>query len=182
MHGLVLLDEAGFSHGAAHGQAELDGEAGERAASFDCDGWRVGLSICYDLRFPELYRALMHPPCDLIVVPAAFAVSWAIYRLLLTPLVRRAPNRDALEVDSILATFGMLFVIQGVMLVMLSTNRCVATSVSFIERSRLTSGSSPSTLATTSAFFSPTAMMITRPASSLRSPVTTGRRRAAPRP
>jgi len=54
----------------------------------------------------------------LLVVPAAFAISWAIYRFLLTPLVRRAPNRDALEVDSILATFGMLFVIQGVMLVM----------------------------------------------------------------
>ena len=53
-----------------------------------------------------------------LVVPAAFAISWAIYRLLLTPLVRRAPNRDALEVDSILATFGMLFVLQGVMLVM----------------------------------------------------------------
>jgi deaminated glutathione amidase len=33
---------------------------------------RVGLSICYDLRFPELYRALMSPPCDLLVVPAAF--------------------------------------------------------------------------------------------------------------
>lgn len=31
---------------------------------------RVGLSICYDLRFPELYRAMGH--CDLIVVPAAF--------------------------------------------------------------------------------------------------------------
>lgn len=54
----------------------------------------------------------------LLVVPAAFAVSWAIYRLLLIPLVARAPNRDALEVDSILATFGMLFVIQGVMLAM----------------------------------------------------------------
>jgi deaminated glutathione amidase len=33
---------------------------------------RVGLSICYDLRFPELYRALISPPCDLLVVPAAF--------------------------------------------------------------------------------------------------------------
>jgi nitrilase len=33
---------------------------------------RVGLSVCYDLRFPELYRALMEPPCDLLVVPAAF--------------------------------------------------------------------------------------------------------------
>jgi len=54
----------------------------------------------------------------LLVVPAAFAISWTIYRLLLIPLVARAPNRDALEVDSILATFGMLFVIQGVMLAM----------------------------------------------------------------
>ncbi len=33
---------------------------------------RVGLSVCYDLRFPELYRALMTPPCDLLVVPSAF--------------------------------------------------------------------------------------------------------------
>ena len=33
---------------------------------------RVGLSICYDLRFPELYRALMNPPCDVLCVPAAF--------------------------------------------------------------------------------------------------------------
>jgi len=35
---------------------------------------RLGLSVCYDLRFPELYRALMHPPCDLIAVPSAFTV------------------------------------------------------------------------------------------------------------
>ncbi len=35
--------------------------------------WRVGLSVCYDLRFPELYRALMQPqPCDLLLVPSAF--------------------------------------------------------------------------------------------------------------
>ncbi len=33
---------------------------------------RMGLSICYDLRFPELYRALMSPPCDVLSVPAAF--------------------------------------------------------------------------------------------------------------
>lgn len=34
--------------------------------------WRVGLSVCYDLRFPELYRGLCCPPCDLLMVPAAF--------------------------------------------------------------------------------------------------------------
>ncbi|MBC8055181.1 MAG: carbon-nitrogen hydrolase family protein, partial [Rhizobiales bacterium] len=37
---------------------------------------RVGLSVCYDLRFPELYRELVftpgQPPCDLLSVPAAF--------------------------------------------------------------------------------------------------------------
>jgi predicted amidohydrolase len=32
--------------------------------------WRVGLSVCYDLRFPEYYRAL--GTCDLMVVPSAF--------------------------------------------------------------------------------------------------------------
>ncbi len=31
---------------------------------------RTGLSVCYDLRFPELYRALL--PLDLILMPAAF--------------------------------------------------------------------------------------------------------------
>lgn len=52
----------------------------------------------------------------LLVVPAAALLNWLIYRFLLTPLVRRAKSRDALEVDSILATFGLLFVLQGIML------------------------------------------------------------------
>jgi nitrilase len=47
-------------------------DAGALPVAFDADGLRVGLSVCYDLRFPELYRALMQPPCDLIVVPSAF--------------------------------------------------------------------------------------------------------------
>lgn len=57
--------------------------AGELPCAFDCRvpavastdepaRLRVGLSVCYDLRFPELYRALMQPPCDLLAVPAAF--------------------------------------------------------------------------------------------------------------
>lgn len=36
---------------------------------------RLGLSICYDVRFPELYRALVDRGADIIAVPAAFTVS-----------------------------------------------------------------------------------------------------------
>lgn len=53
----------------------------------------------------------------LVVLPAAFVVNWLFYQIVLTPLVRRARNQGMLEVDSILATFGVLFVIQGLMLV-----------------------------------------------------------------
>lgn len=43
---------------------------GETVGSFDAPFGRVGMSICYDLRFPELFRAM--GDCALIVVPAAF--------------------------------------------------------------------------------------------------------------
>jgi branched-chain amino acid transport system permease protein len=52
----------------------------------------------------------------LVVVPAAFCLNWAIYRGLMLPLVRRAKSSGHLEVDSILATFGLSFVLVGVML------------------------------------------------------------------
>ena len=45
-------------------------EAGTAPVAVQLDSLRVALSVCYDLRFPELYRAL--GPCDLISVPAAF--------------------------------------------------------------------------------------------------------------
>jgi predicted amidohydrolase len=38
------------------------------------DGWKFGLSICYDLRFPELYRALSAAGAEVLFVPAAFTV------------------------------------------------------------------------------------------------------------
>ena len=46
--------------------------AGSTPVALQAGPLRVGLSICYDLRFPELYRALMQPPCDLLCVPSAF--------------------------------------------------------------------------------------------------------------
>ncbi len=47
--------------------------AGEQTVVADVEGVRVGLSICYDLRFPELYRRLaVEGGAQVIVVPAAF--------------------------------------------------------------------------------------------------------------
>ncbi|MDO6725215.1 branched-chain amino acid ABC transporter permease [Celeribacter halophilus] len=51
----------------------------------------------------------------LVAAPLAFAGNWLIYRFLLLPLVRRAKSRGQLEVDSILATFGMSFALVGIM-------------------------------------------------------------------
>jgi nitrilase len=45
-------------------------EAGDKVIVLDTPLGRIGLSICYDLRFPELYRAMGE--VDLIVVPSAF--------------------------------------------------------------------------------------------------------------
>jgi predicted amidohydrolase len=36
------------------------------------NGWRVGLSICYDLRFPELFRWYFKKGIDIIVIPSSF--------------------------------------------------------------------------------------------------------------
>lgn len=48
---------------------------GDAAAVVDTPLGRLGLSICYDLRFPELYRALVDRGATLIAIPAAFTVS-----------------------------------------------------------------------------------------------------------
>lgn len=52
----------------------------------------------------------------LLVAPLAFVLNLLVYRVFLVPLVRRAKDPGMLETDSILATFGLLFVVQGVML------------------------------------------------------------------
>lgn len=51
-----------------------------------------------------------------LVAPVSFAGNWLIYRFLLRPLVKRSKSQGQLEVDSILATFGMSFILVGLML------------------------------------------------------------------
>jgi predicted amidohydrolase len=46
--------------------------AGQEVVCCDVLGLRVGLSICYDVRFPELYRKLTDRGCEVICVPSAF--------------------------------------------------------------------------------------------------------------
>lgn len=58
----------------------------------------------------------------LAAVPLGFAIGYFVYGLMMRPLVRRARSRETLEIDSILATFGLLFVLQGVMLVLFGSN------------------------------------------------------------
>ena len=60
----------GLQMGMEQYQEERTIQPGKQVVVLDTPFGRLGLSICYDLRFPELYRA-MHP-VDLIVVPSAF--------------------------------------------------------------------------------------------------------------
>jgi predicted amidohydrolase len=49
-------------------------EPGERSVVADSPAGRLGLSICYDLRFPDLYRALTGAGSQILAIPAAFTV------------------------------------------------------------------------------------------------------------
>jgi nitrilase len=60
----------GFEMGKEKYSEERTIEHGSKVVAFDSPFGRIGLSICYDLRFPELYRAMGE--VDLILVPSAF--------------------------------------------------------------------------------------------------------------
>jgi predicted amidohydrolase len=62
-----------FSRGAEDYDETRTIVPGSEIVAFDAPCGRVGLSICYDVRFPELYRAL--GDCALLLVPAAFTAT-----------------------------------------------------------------------------------------------------------
>jgi nitrilase len=65
-----------FDNGREHYDEAVALEPGDMPVAVQAGALRVGLSVCYDLRFPELYRAMSfaegQAPCDVISVPAAF--------------------------------------------------------------------------------------------------------------
>jgi deaminated glutathione amidase len=68
----------GFNRGEERYDEAATIEPGDKVVMFNAPigahSLRIGLAICYDLRFPELFRAMAHlpNPVDLLVVPAAF--------------------------------------------------------------------------------------------------------------
>jgi predicted amidohydrolase len=58
--------------GARYRESESVKPGESRPPVVDVLGIKIGLSICYDLRFPELYRTLSEAGADLLCVPAAF--------------------------------------------------------------------------------------------------------------
>jgi predicted amidohydrolase len=61
--------------GRSYRESELEQPGEEIVLSHTSDGVQLGLSICYDLRFPELYRILAVRGARVIVVPAAFTLA-----------------------------------------------------------------------------------------------------------
>jgi predicted amidohydrolase len=66
----------GFQKGSETYNESATIEAGCAPVAFDTPFGRVGLGVCYDLRFPELFRSL--GPVDLLVLPAAFTETTGI--------------------------------------------------------------------------------------------------------
>lgn len=79
------------------------------------------------------FQAAGVPPLAALiaVVPAGYALGWVLYTVMMRPLVARSERGGRLEIDSILATFGLLFLIQGVLLVFFGSN---FTSISYLDR------------------------------------------------
>jgi deaminated glutathione amidase len=57
--------------GVVYRESESE-EPGEEAVVAEVEDWKLGLSVCYDVRFPELYRILALEGAQLVTVPAHF--------------------------------------------------------------------------------------------------------------
>jgi len=67
----IHLFDVSLQNGETYRESDVF-EAGDETVVVDAPPGQVGLSICYDLRFPELYRELAGKGAEIIVVPSAF--------------------------------------------------------------------------------------------------------------
>jgi predicted amidohydrolase len=59
--------------GHVYRESEAEEPGGEPVVS-EVEGWPIGLTVCYDVRFPELYRILALEGAELVTVPAHFTL------------------------------------------------------------------------------------------------------------
>src|SRR5205823_3317194 len=57
--------------GVVYRESEAE-EPGDQPVVADAEDWKLGLTVCYDVRFPELYRILTLEGAELVTVPAHF--------------------------------------------------------------------------------------------------------------
>lgn len=67
----IHLFEARLDNGTVISESDTY-ERGHEPKLVDMDGWKCGMSICYDLRFPEMYRKYALQGAHLLFVPANF--------------------------------------------------------------------------------------------------------------
>lgn len=123
-------------------------QAGERPLLLDLAGARIGVTICYDLRFPDLYRRLALAGAEILLVPAAFtqttgAAHWhtllrarAIENeayVVASATIRKGDGSDAFE------TYGHALIVDpwGEVLIDLGTAQCDARIVT-LDLARVT--------------------------------------------
>jgi deaminated glutathione amidase len=61
--------------GVTYAESETEEAGDEVVVTTLRDGTRLGMTICYDIRFPELYRALVADGAEILAIPAAFTLA-----------------------------------------------------------------------------------------------------------
>ena len=112
---------------------------GDTPTMVEINGWRIGLSICYDLRFPELYRTYANRGADIIVAPSNFtqstgAAHWELLtrtRAVENQCFLLAPNQCGTNPDSDVESYGNSIAVDpwGEVLCRADDTPCILTTV-----------------------------------------------------
>lgn len=70
----IHLFDVTTPNGVAYNESATVKPGEPTAVTYDCEGVTIGCSICYDLRFPDLFQALADKGAQIIALPAAFTM------------------------------------------------------------------------------------------------------------